>query len=498
MTTHRRVATVDLVRQTDNKEVSVRRLAVLLFLFVLALPTAAAAWTWPVDGDVLRPFSFDPAHPYAAGQHRGLEIAAPERAAVRAPAEGTVTFVGTVPGGGKTVSLETPGGYTATLLHLGTIGVGRGDRVAEGAAVATAGDEGFVYFGLRTTSKPQGYVDPLAFLPTRTAEPQPRPAASDVPASGAASGVAPALPAPAAAAPALPSSTADAPARPAVAAATATPSVAASAPAQPASAAPATAPAATGVSSSAVGRAQRATLTASSTGHAADAGAGAGSAAPSANAAVPEGSAVSRAPIHVAAQPSLDIAVAPLPAIDAADDSVARTSASGGRAGGADVQTRRSPRAATGASSASAASGVVATSPVRAPRTAIETPGSSAAARSPLAPVLALLAIAVSVAGALFALIRRRRRGERRPARIIGADVATGTHLGLAEDSRRSGLAVCERPSASRPRGGVRGPGRHLRALPPPEGRRRDDGQRDRRARDAGDGVRRPGRRLAA
>ena len=110
-------------------------------------------------------------------------------------------------------------------------------------------------------------------------------------------------------------------------------------------------------------------------------------------------SAVSRAPIHVPAQPSLDIAVAPLPAIDAADDSVARTSASGGRAGGADVQTRRSPRVATGASSASAASGVVATSPVRAPRTAIETPGSSAAARSPLAPALALLAIAVSVAG---------------------------------------------------------------------------------------------------
>ena len=51
-----------------------RRFAVLLSLCAVALPVSAAgAWTWPVDGPVLRPFSFDRAHPYAAGQHRGHE-----------------------------------------------------------------------------------------------------------------------------------------------------------------------------------------------------------------------------------------------------------------------------------------------------------------------------------------------------------------------------------------------------------------------------------------
>ena len=54
-----------------------RRLAVLL-VCACALPVSAArAWTWPVDGPVLRPFSFDHAHPYAGGQHRGVDLGAP-------------------------------------------------------------------------------------------------------------------------------------------------------------------------------------------------------------------------------------------------------------------------------------------------------------------------------------------------------------------------------------------------------------------------------------
>jgi methionyl aminopeptidase len=64
---------------------------------------------------VLRPFSFDRAHPYAAGQHRGVDIGAPTGSVVLAPAEGVVSFAGTVPGGGKTVSIQTLFGYTATL-----------------------------------------------------------------------------------------------------------------------------------------------------------------------------------------------------------------------------------------------------------------------------------------------------------------------------------------------------------------------------------------------
>src|SRR5436305_8785478 len=101
-----------------------RRFAVLLTLCAVALPVSAArAWTWPVDGPVLRPFSFDRAHPYAAGQHRGIDLGAQSGSRVLAPAAGVVSFAGTVPTGGKTVSIQTASGYTATLVHLGSIGV---------------------------------------------------------------------------------------------------------------------------------------------------------------------------------------------------------------------------------------------------------------------------------------------------------------------------------------------------------------------------------------
>src|SRR5262249_52880415 len=145
-----------------------RRIAVIAFCALVLPVSAAQAWTWPVDGLVLRPFSFDRAHPYTAGQHRGVDLSAPTGANVVAPAEGVVSFAGTVPTGGKTVSIDTPSGYTATLVHLGSIGVRRGVHVAEDAVVGTVGPSGvvdlsqpYVYFGLRLTSDEQGYVDPL-------------------------------------------------------------------------------------------------------------------------------------------------------------------------------------------------------------------------------------------------------------------------------------------------------------------------------------------------
>ena len=180
-----------------------RRLAVLL-VCACALPVSAArAWTWPVDGPVLRPFSFDHAHPYAGGQHRGVDLGAPSGTQVLAPAGGIVSFAGTVPTGGKTVSIETPLGYTATLVHLGSIGVKRGAPVGEGSIVGTVGPSGvpeltepYVYFGLRTTSDQQGYVDPMIVLPSRTRAPPAT--AADAPAVAAVVGSASTAEAPAA------------------------------------------------------------------------------------------------------------------------------------------------------------------------------------------------------------------------------------------------------------------------------------------------------------
>ena len=108
-----------------------RRLLLLVTLAALAAAPSAGAWTWPTGGVVLQPFSFDRAHPYAAGQHRGIDIAGDAGSTVVAPAAGTVTFAGTVPTSGKSVTITTPDGYAVTLTHLGSLAVARGATVAE-------------------------------------------------------------------------------------------------------------------------------------------------------------------------------------------------------------------------------------------------------------------------------------------------------------------------------------------------------------------------------
>jgi hypothetical protein len=157
----------------------------------------ALAWTWPVDGPVLRPFKLGD-DPYAGGQHRGVDIGATLGTSVRAPAGGTISFAGTVPTSGRGLTIQTPDGYSVTLVQLGTIGVTRGADVDEGAVVGTIGPSGepgvaepHVHLGVRLTSDPNGYLDPLRFLPPRPAggpatEPAPAPASEPAPAPAAA------------------------------------------------------------------------------------------------------------------------------------------------------------------------------------------------------------------------------------------------------------------------------------------------------------------------
>jgi hypothetical protein len=171
----------------------------LLVLLLLLFVPAAGAWTWPVQGPVLQTFSFDPAHPYAAGQHRGIAIGAGSGAPVLAPASGVVSFAGTVPTNGMTVTIQTPSGLAVSLTHLGSIGVARDASVDEGATVGTVGPSGtpefdmpYVHLGVREAANDQGYLDPLAFLPVLAppaVAPEPAPPV-DVPAP------APVLPAP--------------------------------------------------------------------------------------------------------------------------------------------------------------------------------------------------------------------------------------------------------------------------------------------------------------
>ncbi|HEY2311305.1 MAG TPA: M23 family metallopeptidase, partial [Gaiellaceae bacterium] len=153
-----------------------RRLALLLVLFLVWTP-AAYAWSWPVQGPVLQAFSYDEAHPYAAGQHRGIDIgAAAAGETVVAPTAGMVSFAGTVPTSGKSVTIETADGYSVTLTHLGSIGLAKGASVSEGGAVGTIGPSGtpevdgpYLHLGVRRTTDPNGYVDPLPLLPATSA-----------------------------------------------------------------------------------------------------------------------------------------------------------------------------------------------------------------------------------------------------------------------------------------------------------------------------------------
>jgi hypothetical protein len=83
-----------------------------------------------------------------------------------------VSFAGTVPTNGESVTIETPDGYSVTLTHLGSIGVAKGAAVREADDVGTVGPSGapemdgpYVHLGIRTTSDPNGYLDPLSLLP---------------------------------------------------------------------------------------------------------------------------------------------------------------------------------------------------------------------------------------------------------------------------------------------------------------------------------------------
>jgi hypothetical protein len=147
-------------------------LALLLLVFLVWAP-AAYAWSWPVQGPVVQPFSYDESHPYAAGQHRGVDIGAyASGGTVVAPEAGTVSFAGSVAANGRTVTIETADGYSVTLTHLGSIAVMEGATVVEQQAIGTVGPSGtpevdgpYVHLGIRLTADPNGYVDPLSVLP---------------------------------------------------------------------------------------------------------------------------------------------------------------------------------------------------------------------------------------------------------------------------------------------------------------------------------------------
>jgi peptidase M23-like protein len=159
-----------------------------LLLAVLASP-AAAAWRPPVDGALTRPFAVT-TNPFAAGQHRGIDLRAAPGTPVRAPCAGRVAVAGRVGTSGGVVTLRC-GPWRVTHLPLKAITVHAGAAVARGerlgrvaspaahpgtAAAASAGPPAArgeprtgaghagLHLGVRREGDRFGYVDPLRFL----------------------------------------------------------------------------------------------------------------------------------------------------------------------------------------------------------------------------------------------------------------------------------------------------------------------------------------------
>ena len=92
----------NVVKYEDRRYSTCAFLALALVMTAaLTGPSAAVAWTWPLGGSVLRPYSLGP-DAYAAGQHRGIDVQGRDGEPVIAPATGVVSFAGSVPTHGRT------------------------------------------------------------------------------------------------------------------------------------------------------------------------------------------------------------------------------------------------------------------------------------------------------------------------------------------------------------------------------------------------------------
>lgn len=123
-------------------------------------PSAAAqSFRWPIQGRVVVDFE--------TSRQTGINIEAPEGAAVRAAEGGTVIYVGNgVEGYGNLVLVRHSNGYVSAYAHLKDINVTKDDVVSRGEAIGSVGMSGSVnrpqlHFELRQGATP---VDPMPLL----------------------------------------------------------------------------------------------------------------------------------------------------------------------------------------------------------------------------------------------------------------------------------------------------------------------------------------------
>jgi murein DD-endopeptidase MepM/ murein hydrolase activator NlpD len=140
-------------------------------------PGFVPEWSWPLTPApaVLRPFE-KPPRPWQRG-HRGVDLAGVDLAGtapsvVLSPADGVVSFAGTVVDRGV-LSIDHGGGRVSSFEPV-TTDLVRGQRVSGGQAVATLDGVGpgpprghcggCLHWGVRVDGE---YVDPLSFVTDR-------------------------------------------------------------------------------------------------------------------------------------------------------------------------------------------------------------------------------------------------------------------------------------------------------------------------------------------
>ena len=121
--------------------------------------SGAEKFRWPVSGRVITDFG--------NSKGTGINIEAPEGAAIRAAENGQVIYVGSgVEGYGNLILIRHPNGYVSAYAHLKEMSVTKGDVVNRGDNIGSAGMTGGVsrpqlHFELRKGATP---VDPVPLL----------------------------------------------------------------------------------------------------------------------------------------------------------------------------------------------------------------------------------------------------------------------------------------------------------------------------------------------
>lgn len=149
-----------------------RELAIVqpLYAIVTADPLWRGVWRWPVSGRITTEFATRRAYndgPYTE-YHGGLDIAAPDGAAVAAPAAGTVVYAGRLAIRGNFIAIDHGLGLLTTYFHLSAIDVRAGDVVQPGQRIGRVGSTGLssgphLHWEARISGTP---VDPRTWLAT--------------------------------------------------------------------------------------------------------------------------------------------------------------------------------------------------------------------------------------------------------------------------------------------------------------------------------------------